>query len=156
MLLYRLTSTKYANDLRGTGAMKKGGRWNMKGTPVLYTSDSAALAILEYLANIDHDLAPEKLSLVIIEIPASLKRENIDEKALPKKRDSYPAPEALAVPGTEWADSARSLSLSVPSVHVPESEGRNFIVNPLHPDFKKITIEKIIPYSFDKRYSFSR
>ncbi len=151
MLLYRLTSTKYADDLSGTGAMKKGGRWNIKGTPVVYTGDSAALAVLEYLANIDHDLAPEKLSLAVIEIPGSLKRENIDEKELPKKWDLYPAPEKLALLGTAWAGSMKSALLGVPSVHVPVSEGRNFMINPLHPDFKKIKIKEIIPYRFDKR-----
>ncbi len=151
MLLYRLSKSQYADDLSGTGAMKKGGRWNMKGTPVIYTSDSAALAVLEYLANIDHDLAPEKLSLAVIEIPDSLKRENIDEKELPKKWDSYPAPEKLAVLGTVWVDSMRSALLGVPSVHVPVSEGRNFVLNPLHPGFKKIKIKEIIPYRFDKR-----
>jgi RES domain-containing protein len=151
MLLYRLVKSIYAEDMSGTGAMKRGGRWNLKGIPVIYTSDSAALAVLELLANIDHDLAPEKLSLVILDVPDTIKTDNFDVKELPKKWDTYPAPEILAVLGNTWAESMKSVSFSVPSVHIPVNEGRNYILNPLHPDFKKITIKEIISYRFDKR-----
>ena len=50
MLIYRLGSSRYpAND--GLGASIYGGRWNRKGTPVIYAAASRALCALEVLAN---------------------------------------------------------------------------------------------------------
>lgn len=49
MLLDRLAKTSRATDLTGEGAKRAGGRWNFAGTPVIYTAQSGALAILEVL-----------------------------------------------------------------------------------------------------------
>src|SRR5512141_3317159 len=51
MTLYRFTSEKYKNDLSGLGARLYGGRWNSKGLPALYTSESISLSLLEVLAH---------------------------------------------------------------------------------------------------------
>jgi RES domain-containing protein len=52
MIVYRLGSARYpAND--GLGASLYGGRWNHKGTSVIYTAASRALCALEVLANAD-------------------------------------------------------------------------------------------------------
>src|SRR5947199_2462402 len=50
MVVYRLASGRYpAND--GMGASLYGGRWNHRGTPVIYTTASRALCALEILVN---------------------------------------------------------------------------------------------------------
>ena len=46
-----------------------GGRWNRKGTPVVYTSSTRALACLEVLANLAHGGLPLNRYLVQILIP---------------------------------------------------------------------------------------
>ena len=47
MDVYRLTKVKYKDPLDPFGAHAHGGRFNSKGVSVLYTGDSAALALLE-------------------------------------------------------------------------------------------------------------
>lgn len=52
MKFYRITTCDYVNDLSGEGAYMHGGRWNSKGTRILYTAESMALSMLEALAHI--------------------------------------------------------------------------------------------------------
>ncbi len=47
MRVYRLSKLKYSGDLTGRGAEMSGGRWNSKGSPNIYTSDSIALSRAE-------------------------------------------------------------------------------------------------------------
>lgn len=71
MLVYRLASTRYpAND--GLGASLYGGRWNYKGTPVIYTGATRALCALEILANAD-ELAGDYM-VTPIDLPDDLGR----------------------------------------------------------------------------------
>jgi RES domain-containing protein len=50
VIVFRLTSKRYlAND--GLGASLYGGRWNHRGTSVIYTAESRALCALEVLVN---------------------------------------------------------------------------------------------------------
>jgi RES domain-containing protein len=51
--------------------------------------------------------------------------------------------------GDEWVRSGRSVALAVPSV-LSASE-MNFLLNPRHPDFRKIKISKPVEYRFDSR-----
>src|SRR6516164_9317441 len=69
MIVYRIGRTRYANDLTGEGARLNGGRWNHKLTPCVYTSESRALALLEYTVNVNIDDIPRALSFTVIEIP---------------------------------------------------------------------------------------
>jgi RES domain-containing protein len=68
MRVYRIAGRKYAFDLSGTGAAMNGGRWNKKGTPVLYTGESREIALLEIIVHTPLLLVPA-LDLLIIEIP---------------------------------------------------------------------------------------
>ena len=49
MIVYRFANAKYSKDLSGEGSKLFGGRWNNKGTAILYTSTSISLALLELL-----------------------------------------------------------------------------------------------------------
>lgn len=149
MYLFRIAKTKYINDLSGTGARVYGGRWNEKGVAVVYTSESRALAALEFLVHTPMALAPKDLSIMTIHIPDSIKPKPIDLAHLPKNWDMHPAPDALAQIGSQWARSNASLLLKVPSVLI--NEEHNIIINPNHPDFKhlKASSDK---FNFDDRY----
>lgn len=51
--------------------------------------------------------------------------------------------------GGTWIEEQRMAVLSVPSTIVPSE--RNFVLNPLHPDFSKIEFGDAVPFRFDPR-----
>ncbi len=149
MIVYRITKTTYMNDLTGTGARQYGGRWNHKGTGIIYTSESRSLAILEYLVHVPLSILPSDLSIVSISIPDTINLKEIPASSLPESWKIYPAPLKLADIGTNWALSNESLMLRVPSV-VVEHEF-NILINPSHPDIKHVSILNAEKYLFDDR-----
>jgi hypothetical protein len=50
--------------------------------------------------------------------------------------------------GDEWVAQQRSVILSVPSVILGE---RNYVINPAHPDFRRIAFAEAVPFQFDIR-----
>lgn len=146
MTLYRISSAKYsAND--GEGAKLFGGRWNHKGTPVLYCAETASLCALEVLA---HAAAlPKGMVMIVADVPDDLPVIVLAKKDLPKGWKAAIAPEGTKILGTNRGKSKGSAILSVPSVIVPGE--RNYLLNPAHPDFKKITFSAPKAFVFDKR-----
>lgn len=78
---FRIAKSEYVEDLSGEGARLYGGRWNRKGTPVVYLADIRALVTVvrgefNILLNPRHELA-KKASIVSVEafrIDARLRR----------------------------------------------------------------------------------
>ncbi len=133
----------------GEGARRYGGRWNQRGTALIYTSASASLAALEYFVHLDPEDAPLDLILTPVDIPSSLAIRELRIEDLPADWRSLPAPDALARMGTRWARQLESAVLSVPSAIVPEE--RNYLLNPAHPEFREITMAAARRFSFDPR-----
>ena len=69
MIVYRLTSGQYTNDLSGTGAKLYGGRWNSPGLAALYTTEHISLAVLEILVHMKAYRRPLDYHLVVLEVP---------------------------------------------------------------------------------------
>ena len=151
MRLYRLSKSQYAEDLSGQGARRTGGRWNLKGTSVIYTSDSMALATLEALVHSPLNLIPKNRSITIFELPDPVKTESVAISQLPENWRSYPPSIELAQRGTDWVNRGLSSVLQVPSVVIPPGAEWNYLLNPQHADFKKIQIIEIRAYEFDSR-----
>ena len=109
-----------ADDLSGEGAKKSGGRWNKKGTPVLYTSESIALACLETLVHINAQGLPLTRYLVRIDIP--MRVWNLAKKLNAKTAgigwDAMPAGTASIERGQKWLQSNASALLLVPSIYL--------------------------------------
>lgn len=145
------TPTFKADDLSGEGAKKSGGRWNKKGTPVLYASESIALACLETLVHINAQGLPLTRYLVRIDIP--IKVWDLAKKLSPKTAgigwDALPAGMVSIDKGQKWLQSNASALLFVPSVVIPQAS--NVLINPLHPDIKLIKAKKIEKFSYDPR-----
>ncbi len=52
MDVYRISNALYIKDMTGLGPKTYGGRWNFKSIPAIYTSESRALAALEFLVHV--------------------------------------------------------------------------------------------------------
>src|SRR6266576_2510312 len=146
MIVYRLGSGQYpAND--GLGASLYGGRWNHKGTPVIYAAASRALCALEILANAD-ELAGDYL-VTPIEVPDDVGATTLSIETLPSNWDADQSTHDTAKIGTDWANNLASAVLVVPSAVIPREQ--NYILNPRHPEFSKIRFLSPEPFYFDDR-----
>jgi RES domain-containing protein len=149
MQLFRIARKKYSRDLSGIGASLAGGRWNPRGAAVLYTSETRALATLEYLVHVPLAMIPGDLTIITLDIPGNTKEERIAVAQLPKSWRSYPAPRALAGVGAEWLRQGQTLLLRVPSAIVTGE--CNVLINPAHPGMARVSIADIQPFSLDAR-----
>jgi RES domain-containing protein len=149
MQFFRIARTEFICDLSGAGSRLYGGRWNRKGTALVYTSESRALAALEYLVHVPMALAPTGLSILRIDVPDDIKARTIDATTLPRNWRAYPPPQDLAAIGTKWALSNETLLLRVPSVVVEDEF--NVLINPSHHEFKRIRSRRPEPFVLDQR-----
>lgn len=148
MRVWRLAAPQFA-ALDGEGARRYGSRWTPRGYPVVYASATLSLAALERLVHTDTDLEPPALVAIPIDIPSTVSIEAIELADLPADWRDYPAPESLMAFGERWLESAPSAILSLPSVLIPRE--RNYLLNPLHVDFRKCPAGAPEPFSFDPR-----
>lgn len=148
MRVWRLCRRRYA-AFDGEGARIAGGRWNRRGTAVVYTSATLSLAALEYFVNVDASVAPDDLVSILADVPEDMPIANVQTRDLPRGWRRYPAPESLMDIRTAWAMRGREAALSVPSAVVPPE--RNYLLNPSHPEFGKIRIGAPQPFSLDPR-----
>ncbi len=149
MVVYRIAKTRNIHDLSGTGARTYGGRWNNKGIGIIYTSETRALATVEYLVHVPLSIVPSDISIAYLKIPDGITQNEISISDLPANWRDYPAPPELAELGTQWALTNDTLLLRVPSAAVEHEF--NILINPLHPDMMHITISHIEEYRFDVR-----
>ena len=148
MLVYRIGSTLYANDLTGQGAEHNGGRWNHIGTPCLYTGISRAIALLEYTAHAKIHLIPRALSFVTLEVPDhSIQR--FSAGMLPGNWKKFPHPTETRDFGTDFLRANRFLLYEIPSVVIEEE--MNYIINPAHSEMANVRIVEVKDYAYDLR-----
>ncbi|MBL8866672.1 MAG: RES family NAD+ phosphorylase, partial [Planctomycetia bacterium] len=128
---YRLAFLKFADQaFSGEGAMRFGGRWNSRGTALVYSSATRALATLELLVHVKPSSIIDPIVLFSIEFPEEL----VEIPNRCPSRWSANPPSALAQQfGDDWAAENRSAVLRVPSAIVPNEF--NYLLNPNHPDF---------------------
>ncbi len=149
--LYRIatdTPRYEAHDLTGAGAKASGGRWNTPGSPVVYASSTRALACLESVVHLGAGALPLHRYLVEITVPSSLfKKRHIFPDTV--GWDALPAGRVSIEWGTAWLRDGVSLLADVPSVIVPEE--RNLLINPQHPDAKRVRARKVRRWMYDGR-----
>lgn len=143
--------TYLADDLTGAGARQTGGRWNESGIPLIYASETRALACLETFVHLNAGGLPLNRYLVEIIIPddiwAKARRET--HARLPVGWDAAPAGLESIRFGSDWARAGSSALLVVPSVIVEEEF--NILINPAHGDSARITAAKRRRWLYDPR-----
>ncbi|MDB5139172.1 MAG: hypothetical protein JWR12_1088 [Mucilaginibacter sp.] len=148
MVLYRIVSCDYAGDLTGTGARLYGGRWNSEGKPAIYLASSRSLAVLELLVHLPPLMIPNNYCLVEIQVPDdSFTTISIDD--LPANWRDISPPLALKQQGDDFLKKQERLLMKLPSSIVPMEY--NYLLNPLHPDIRKVEILGKNPFNFDGR-----
>ncbi len=145
-----MVKEKHASEaFMGEGTKRFGGRWNHKGTAVVYVSATLSLAALEQFIHLGRQGIHIPFVFFRLEIPDNVPVSFIEADSLPKDWRSEPPPNSTKDLGTEWAKSKLSAVLRVPSVIVPV--GSNYLLNINHPEFAHIKIGDFERFSFDPR-----
>ena len=147
MIVYRISKSKYKNDISGMGAKLYGSRWNSIGVPMLYSAENISLAVLETLVHLQVIEIPSEFFLIKIQIPDEGKITTIEPGKLKKNwqhDESY-----TQFIGSEFIKNNQSLILKVPSAIITEE--CNYLVNPLHKNFSKAQILNTKEFNFDTR-----
>jgi len=154
-LVYRVLRRNYAGTpFDGEGSYRFGGRWSSSGVRLSYTSEHQSLAMLEYFIHLDKDDPPADLVLAIAEIPDLVSRTQIAAGALPGNwRDPVAAPE-LAHFGDEFVQGGKHCVLIIPSALAPAEN--NWLINPAHSDYSRITVHQLEPLIYDPRMFHKR
>ncbi len=135
--VWRITTRRFVGSaFTGEGARLYGGRWSASGLSMVYTAESRSLALLEMLVQD----APLRAHYVLIPafLPANVSTEIMPATDLPQDWRVPSRRELLQTLGGQWLRQSRSCVLQVPSAVMPAE--RNFLINPLHPDFQFITL----------------
>lgn len=147
---YRICKTKYsAAWFDGEGAFRFGGRWNSRGTRVLYAAGSLSLAALEMLVHLNDEELLLAYSFATAEFEESLMLPIEEFKNLPKNWSASPPPLEIQRIGDEWAKTNASVVLKVPTSVLPVES--NYLINIGHPDFSNINLGEPQKFTFDKR-----
>lgn len=146
---WRILEAPYADHaFSGEGARLAGGRWNSPGKAIVYTAGSASLAMLEMLVHLGRQELLKAYLLFDVMFDEALVA-GVALADLPTTWRDYPSPAAVQQIGDAWVAQAASAVLRVPSAVMPTEW--NYLINPAHPDFAKITIGPAQPLKFDPR-----
>ena len=146
---WRIVRAAHGNSaFSGDGARIYGGRWNSPGTAVIYVSEHESLAALELFVHLTPLSPDDRYRSFRLEWEDKL-TEYFLVKNLPVNWNAEPPTIQTMQIGDDWVQAGKSVALGVPSV-LSRSE-MNFLLNPKHPDFKKIKISQPVEYRFDSR-----
>ncbi len=149
MKVFRLSRKKYATELSGKGAAKSGNRWNSKGTEIIYTAESRALAMAEVMVHLSLQMLPADYMMLEIEIPDEIGIKEIAIADLEEGWNSHPPRTHTQRIGDYFIRENEYIILRVPSAVVPGDF--NYLINPYHTESKEIKIINSRPFPFDER-----
>jgi RES domain-containing protein len=129
----------------GEGARLVGGRWNSPGIPLVYASESLALALAECLVHI-----PGRLPVDYLAFKLQIPDEHVEflDRASLKAGWAEDVGYTRAI-GDQWIQQMRTLAYAVPSAVL--IEGMNLLINPDHPAIERVEVIERQPFEFDPR-----
>lgn len=149
MQVYRIAQKKFINDLSGEGARIFGGRWNHRGTPILYTAESRSLATLELLVHAQQLSSVSNLSILTLEFPDKITIDDIQKiMTFPQDWQKYTSHPELQDTVSDWIASDGFI-LKVPSAIIKEES--NYLINPRHKNMKLLKIINTEEFILDER-----
>ncbi|MFU8797478.1 MAG: RES family NAD+ phosphorylase [Gammaproteobacteria bacterium] len=135
LTVWRIVTRRFKDSaFNGEGAKLYGGRWNKKGVPIVYTAATQSLAMLEMLVQ-DEPLRAHYV-MIPAQIPSYLKI-------------IHASADASWEFGALWAKNKTTAVLVVDNAIIPAE--KNYLLNPLHPDFHKIIIGEPADFITDPR-----
>ena len=146
MLAYRITHKKFSSKLSAPGIA---GRWNGSGRKVIYCAESIALAFMENMIRRQGVGFNNDFKTMVLEIPDDLQCKIIADGILKTGWRNFTDYSKCQHIGNSWFDDGTIPILKVPSAVLPESY--NYVINTIHPEFKKIRIIKIMDLVPDER-----
>ncbi len=147
---YRIFKSKHSTSWHdGEGAFRYGGRWNSRGTRLLYTSGSLSLAAVEMLVNLNSEELLYSYSYATVEFDESLILPVEKFRKLTANWNASPPPIDVQRIGDDWAMSARSPVLKVPSAAIPIES--NYLINIGHEQFTSFRLGMPTAFTFDSR-----
>lgn len=149
MEVYRLSRRNYADSLSGIGASIKGTRWNSIGMEMIYCAGNRSLAMAEVLVHFTLGTLPDDYVLLTIYIPDDIGIKKLTVEELPENWNTFPHPVETQKIGDDFIHQKKYCILQIPSSVT--KGGFNFLINPLHQDFKKIKIIDREDFPFDNR-----
>lgn len=146
MRVYRITLAKYANTLVASG---RAARWNPNESDIIYTSGSISLACLENVVHRNQLGLNSNFRVMTIEIPDDLLILDVKYDSLPANWTDFEHMPLTQAIGEDWIKKGRSPVLKVCSSIIDGEY--NYLINPLHNDFKLIKLLDSKSFVFDKR-----
>jgi len=130
---WRLCSPRFrASAMSGEGARLSPGRWNARGTRMVYCGTTLSLAVLEMQVQAG-DMLPI-YDAFKLHVPDGF----VTRVEVGQLRDGWRDDvEATRQIGESWVEQQTSVGLLVPSSVVPQE--MNLLLNPLHPDFGRVS-----------------
>jgi RES domain-containing protein len=135
-------------DLTGQGGRLSSARWHTRGKLVVYLADCPASAMLEQIVHLQAGSGKLPRSYDLLKVAAP---DSVDvRELLPLARvDWREHSESTRTIGDAWLASLETPLARVPSAIVPHTW--NYLLNPEHPDAKKIEVAEVIREHFDNR-----
>ncbi len=149
MIIYRLSKIKYSDTLSGFGAAISGGRWNSKGTEMIYAAENRSLAMSEVFVHLPLQIIPNDYILLSIYIPECVEIDTLKFEELPENWHDYPPSNSTQLIGDNFIRKKKFAVLRVPSVITKDEY--NFLINPYHHNFHQIKIINKEPFLFNSR-----
>ncbi len=147
---HRIVQAQWADSaMTGDGARLWGGRWNPPGLPAVYLAESRALAALEILVHAPPEAIRLDWRCIALKVPDEW-TEVANAADLPDDWRHLPSSPGARRFGEKWLREGGAVALRLPSVVVPEEQ--ILLVNPAHPDFRKLAVSAARVFRFDPRF----